>query len=88
MGRRAYSNYAQVRLNVSIAPGRVEGRPAHLDWRLEAKNPGENWSLRHTVGFGSQRVAVAYPPCRDDMLALLVELLMSMHWTGEGVTLE
>lgn len=87
MARRATSNYAQVKLTVTVEPGMREGRPPRLDWRLWAKAPAEEWSIKHSVGHGSTPVATAYPPSRDDMLALMIELLMSMEWTALGVQL-
>lgn len=75
-------NWAHLRLSVCFSPRRVGSDQGSVDWRLSAKPPGRGWSERDTVAFGSERVdGIAWPPSRDDMLALMAEVLMGVRWT-------
>lgn len=83
------NNWSHVRLAVQLHPSAGEEERSCLHWRLEAKAPGDEWTLRSTVGFGQALVhGQPWPPSRDDMLAAMVELLMAARWTAEGVVLE
>lgn len=74
-------NWAHLRLSVAYVPRRGVRGQGHVDWRLSAKAPGDEWSLRDTVAFGSEPVdGVGWPPSRDDMLALMTEVLMGVRW--------
>lgn len=77
----AANNWAHVRLSVQMHPRSRAGFPMCLDWRLEAKAPGDEWSLRSTVAFGSEKIdGLVWPVSRDDMLAAMVEVLMGVRW--------
>lgn len=82
----AANNWAHVRLSASIHPTGRRGQHGELcvDWRLEAKAPGDEWTLRSTVRFGSERLAgIPWPPSRDDALAVLMELVMGCRWEDD-----
>lgn len=75
-------NWAHLRLSVHFTPARGARRGGTVDWRLHAKPPGGEWSTRDVVAHGSERVdGVPWPPSRDDMLALMTEVLMGIRWT-------
>lgn len=82
----AQENWAHLRLSVAFIPRRGAGHQGTVDWRLSAKAPGGDWTERDTVAFGSDSVhGVPWPPSRDDMLAMMTEVLMGIRWTpGEG----
>lgn len=74
-------NWANVRLTVTYIPRQGPGRRGTCDWRLSAKAPGGDWTMRDTVAFGSEAVdGIGWPPSRDDMLALATEVLMGVRW--------
>lgn len=76
------NHYAQVQLTVTLIRPRRADAPSYVDWRLAAKAPEEDWTLRHTVAFGHDAAAVSYPPSKDDMLALMVEVLLGLGADG------
>lgn len=79
----AEENWADVRLSVSIQPTRDPKHPTRADWRLWAKAPGRPWTEREVVAHGSDRVAaMKYPPSREDMLAVMIEVLLGIRWEG------
>lgn len=81
----AEENWAHIRLSVTLHPSRMGALDASLHWRLEAKPPSGDWTMRHTVAFGAERVeGLGWPPSRDDMLAAMTEVLMGIRWTAEG----
>lgn len=74
-------NWANIRLSVSYVPDRQVAGRGRCEWRLSAKPPGADWTLRDTVAFGAERVdGVAWPPSRDDMLAMATEVLLGVRW--------
>lgn len=79
--------WAHARLSVSVHPTKRRQGAVCVDWRLEAKAPGDQWSLKHTVGFGSVLMLSGWPPSRDDVQYMMTELLMGMRWDESGVTL-
>ena len=77
---RAHTQFAHVRLGVQYHPNHRTGRHC-LHYRLEAKAPGEEWSTRSTVVHGTEHLdGASWPPSRDDMLAMMVEVLMGIRW--------
>lgn len=79
------NNWAHLRISASIHPSTRQGAGTLcVDWRFEAKPPGEQWTARATEAFGSERVqGVPWPPSRDDALAILTEVLMGVRWGDE-----
>lgn len=78
------NNWAHARISVSLHPSSRGPGTLCADWRLEAKAPGDEWTLRSTVRFGSERLqGMAWPPSRDDVLAVLVELLLGCRWEDD-----
>lgn len=78
----AGTGWAHVQLGVSVHPDRSRPGQLCVDWRLSAKAPSEQWSVRSTVAHGSERVdGCAWPPSRDDVLACMTEVLMGIRWT-------
>lgn len=77
----AQENWAHLRLSVHLIPRSGARDRATVDWRLSAKPPGGDWTTRDTVALGSDRVdGISWPPSRDDMLALMTEVLMGIRW--------
>lgn len=77
----ASENWANLRLSISYVPARGWAGKGHVDWRLSAKPPGQGWDTRSDVAFGSEPVGgIGWPPSRDDMLALMTEVLMGIRW--------
>jgi hypothetical protein len=73
-------HWANLRLSISYIPARGTRR-GHVDWRLSAKPPNRTWDERFTVAFGSELVdGVGWPPSREDMLAMMTEVLMGIRW--------
>ena len=77
----AQENWAHLRLSVAFSPRRGSSGKGTVDWRLSAKPPGADWTARDTVAHGSDAVdGVPWPPSRDDMLAMMTEVLMGIRW--------
>lgn len=77
----AEENWANVRLSVTYVPDRGAPMRGRCEWRLSAKPPHGDWTMRDTVAFGAEKVdGVAWPPSRDEMLALVTEVLMGLRW--------
>lgn len=77
----ATENWANVRLSISYVPASRSHLKGHVNWRLSAKAPGDGWDKRADVAFGTDLVdGVGWPPSRDDMLAMMTEVLMGIRW--------
>lgn len=77
----ANQQWAHLRISCSIHPSSSGRNVLCADWRFEAKAPGDQWTQRATVAFGSERVqGIPWPPSRDDALAVLTELLLGVRW--------
>ena len=62
MSSTAMNRWAHLRLDVSVHPLSAHSPYSRcLDWRLSAKAPGDEWTLRSTVGLGSLRVGKIEP---------------------------